>query len=89
MKRRNYTAEIRKQIAAGRVAVNSVGPEYPVTYSPRSKSDPQPWDNGTYRYSGRYVHTVEACGQRLLGFATGRFAACIKPKGHDKAHTSS
>lgn len=60
MKRRNYTREILAQVKAGRVAVNSLGPERPVTYSPRSKSDPKPWDNGTFRYSGRYVHTVPA-----------------------------
>lgn len=85
---RNYTAEILKQVAAGRVAVNSLGPERPVLHLPRSKGDPQPWFNGAYRYSGRYVHTVEACGQRLLEFKTGRFATCVKPEGHDKAHSS-
>lgn len=89
MKRRNYTAEIRKQIATGRVAVNSISPESPVTYSPRAKSDPRPWDNGAYRFSGREVHTVEACGQRMISLTTARFVTCVKVKGHDKAHMSA
>lgn len=89
MKRRNYTAEILKQVAEGRVAVNSLGPEYPVQYLPRSKRDPQPWFNGAYRYSGRYVHTVEACGMSMINLKTARRVSCVKPKGHEKAHTST
>jgi hypothetical protein len=59
MKRRHYTREIQAELArGGRVAVNSVGPMTVVRYEPRSKRDPQPWTNGTFRYSGREVHTV-------------------------------
>lgn len=58
MKRRQYTREILARIAEGQRAVNSAGPQTYVTYSPRCKSDPQPWTNGFFRYSGREVHTV-------------------------------
>lgn len=87
--RRNYTAEILKEVAAGRVAVNSVGPEVQVTYAPRSLRDPRPWFNGEYRYNGREVHTVEACGQKMLRMYRGTWTYCTKVKGHDKAHSSN
>lgn len=81
MKRRNYTREILAQMAEGKVPVNSVGPERPVTYDPRSKADPKPWTNGVYRYSGREVHTVPAtCGEPL---AWGGSNPCARPKGHN------
>lgn len=90
MKRRNYTREVLGQIKAGRIAVRSVGgtPE-PVTYQPRSKNDPQPWTDGLFRFNGREVHTVEACGHRLLDLLTGRFTRCTKQVGHSRAHASN
>jgi hypothetical protein len=88
VKRRNYTREILAQVATGRVPVNSVGPECVLRYEPRSKTDPQPWTNGTYRYNGREVHTVPACGQRLLRMYRGTWTYCTKPQGHDRAHSS-
>lgn len=85
MKRRNYTREILAQVAAGRVAVRSVGYPAAVQYKPRSKSDPWPWYGEGFRYNGREIHTVEACAQKMLSLSGGNFTSCSKPTGHDKA----
>lgn len=90
MKRRNYTREILNEMAKGRQPFNSVGPEGPVTYEPRSKYDPQPFTNGAYRYSGREVYTRRPanCDRTMLNVKTLRLAPCAKPLGHEGAHSS-
>lgn len=88
MKRRNYTREILAQMEEGNlVAVNAVGPETVLTLSPRSKTDPRPWTNGTYRYSGREVYAKERCTYQLWGAKHG-LRRCTKEEGHEKAHIS-
>lgn len=82
---RNWTREIRKQVAAGRVAVTSIGTTVPVQYRPRSLRDPWPWYGSGFRYNGREIHTVEACGQKMLSLSGGNFTTCGKHLGHDKA----
>lgn len=79
---RNYTREILARVAEGKVPVNSLGPETRVMYRPRSKRDPQPWTNGFYRYSGRYVHTVDPCGEKVPS-APGAEVFCGLVKDHD------
>lgn len=86
MKKRNYTREIMSELRdAGRIAVRSVGSPEPVRYAPRSQRDPMPWTDGAFRYTGREVHTVRACGKTLLNISAGRVVLCGKPTGHDKA----
>lgn len=85
MAKRNYTREILAQIKAGRVPVSSVGPEYVVQYAPRSKSDPQPWVSGAYRYNGREVHTMEPCGRPLLSMRSGGMTSCAMHGDHNLA----
>lgn len=82
MARRNYTREILAQIEQGLVPVNSLGPESRVQYAPRRKTDPQPWTNGFYRYSGRYVHTVAPCGLRVPSLP-GTHVFCGLVRDHD------
>jgi hypothetical protein len=85
MKYRNYTREILDQISDGKmVAVATVLGTH-AQYDPRSKSDPMPWLSSGFRYTGREVHAVPACGERLLHMS-GRFTKCNLPEGHDKAH---
>jgi hypothetical protein len=87
--RRNYTREIRRELAKGwKAVVSSIGEPEPVEYAPRSKGDPLPWKGVSYRYTGREVHVVPSCGEKLLSFATSKFVLCTLPKGHDRAHRS-
>ncbi len=83
--KRNYTREIRKELAKGwKAAVSSIGEPEHVEYAPRSKGDPLPWEGAGYRYTGREVHTVPSCGDKILNFTTSKFTLCGLPKGHDK-----
>lgn len=85
-KRRNYTREIKAELRDGRVPVASIGSfTRAVEYNPRSKSDPQPWTDGVFRYTGREIHTVRPCGRKLLSLRGGNFTACTRPTGHDRA----
>lgn len=86
--RRNYTRDLRTLAGKGWVVVASLLPAdgQPVTYTPRSKSDPQPWmymdlHGCTWRYSGRECHTVRACGVPFFGSKK----RCGLPTGHGKA----
>jgi hypothetical protein len=90
MSRRNYTREIKAELRDGRIAVTTLGGFVrAVEHAPRSKSDPQPWTDGTFRYTGREVHTVHPCGKRMLSpVGWGTFVHCAKPTGHDKACSS-
>lgn len=49
------TAELRLAIENGQQVFPVFGPvdQKPVKYDPRTKYDPQPWNNGTYRYNSR------------------------------------
>ena len=81
MKRRNYTREILAQMADGRTPFSSIGSDTVVEYMPRSKGDPKPWTDGTFRYSGRYVHTVAPCYGKVHT-PSGRPATCALMDGH-------
>lgn len=77
MKRRNYTREILDRINKGQVPVATVlGVR--VQYAPRRKTDPAPWTDGFYRWSGREIHTVAPC-DALFGLGK----RCNLPAGHD------
>lgn len=67
MSRRNYTREILSQVRAGKVPVNSVGPGSVVWLAARSKNDPKPWTDGTFRYSGREIDTEDGCRKSING----------------------
>jgi hypothetical protein len=86
MSRRNYTREILAAMCDNRVAVVSyLGRIEAVRLEPRSKTDPTPWTDGTFRYSGREVHTVPSCGEKMLHLSSGRFVNCTRPTGHSNA----
>ncbi len=80
LKRRDYTREILRQMKAGRVPVRSFGSPEPVRYEPRLPSDPRPWTTLGFRYSGREVHTIDACGRDMVFRA--RIVRCEKAAGH-------
>lgn len=85
---RDYTREVRRQVAQGRVAVRSIGTPERVVHEPRTKNDPQPWTDGVFRYTGREVHTLPACREQMFRLKTGQMTECIKPVGHKFAHSS-
>lgn len=62
MAKRNYTRELLAKKNDGAYIVVSLSPHtgVPVTYSPRSVTDPEPWDAGlAYRFNGRECHAVK------------------------------
>lgn len=86
MARRNYTREILKQVRDNRIPVVSyLGRIEVVRLKPRTKTDPAPWTDGTFRYTGREVHTVVPCGMWMLNICTGRYVQCTRPTGHSHA----
>lgn len=86
MARRNYTREIMAELRDNRIAVvEYLGRLETVRLAPRSKTDPSPWTDGTYRYSGREVHTVRPCGQKMINISSGNYVHCTRPTGHSHA----
>lgn len=88
--KRDFTRELKAEQAKGRVVVVSLQPYagQEVAYLPRAVSDPKPWvqtdrHGPGHRYSGRECHAAPACGEKFINGRT-----CVRPGGHDKAHST-